>query len=262
MKAATKVKPDSKPDAVVFNFTDLRKRYEDLTVSVIAQCTFATESVGGQPAGPEGVRAFAQHHLELKGKELDEAVARILKEEIGERDITPEGGELKEKLTYGINVIRRDAIGPWLGSWMPKACLKAAASRLGYFTGIRGLKGDMAEFGSVQAVGLSLRDETHPERIYLVDAEKNIPVTTYFKRFPGRVSGPSGSKSIIHDSECVPPGTRFAFEYRFKGDRFTKPQEQVADIFAVAMIIGLGSVKAVDCGKFSINSLTISNLPK
>ena len=239
----------------VFSFKDLSARYQDLTCSVIARCVFATECVGGQPAGPEGIRAFAEHHLGLKGKELDEAVDRITTEEIGERDVNTEGGELKEKLTYGLNVVRGTVgKGPWLGNWMPKACLKAAGSRLGFFVGLRGLKGDMAELGQVNACGISLLEPDHPERIYVIDAVTGKGTATSWNRFAGSVTGPSGRKSIIHDSECLPAGSRFEFEYRFKSTKMTP--ENIADMYAVAMVIGLGSCKAMERGKFRVETLT------
>jgi hypothetical protein len=101
-----------------FSLADLTKRYQQITHSVTAECEFVTELVGGVPAKEEGVRAFVTHHLQLVGEEAEAAVQRILRDEIGERDTTPDGGEVQTKLTYGINVIRRDEHGPWVGDWM------------------------------------------------------------------------------------------------------------------------------------------------
>ena len=235
----------------IYGLDELQSRYNSFTNRVIAECSLATELVGGQPAGEEGVRGFIAHHLGLTGDAADQAYARIMQEEIGERNVPSETGELQEKLSYGINVIRRDGNGPYLGDWMIKACAKAAASRLGIFQDKRGSKGDMAEMGKVSACGISLRGR--PERIYLIDAEQDVPARTYFQKIMGRVQSPQGSKSIVNDSEHAPAGTRFAFQLQFYPGRIKK--EDVPDIFASMMIIGLGSAKAFERGKFSIQKL-------
>jgi hypothetical protein len=239
-----------------FSLDQLKGRYQRITASCIAECTLATECVGGVNADENGVRAFVTHHLGLVGSEAESAVARIVSEELGERDAPSETGELKEKLSYGINMIRRDQHGPWLGSWMVKACLKAAASRLGLYAQKKGTKGDMAEMGQAQGYGISLLDPEAPYKIYLIDKNSDTPATTRFSEFKGRVSSPQGSKSIVNHNECVPEGSRFSFEYRFYDGKLT--EDDVADIFASAMVIGLGSAKAFDRGKFSINKLTYS----
>lgn len=238
-----------------FTFSDLWNRYEDKTELVTAQCVLATELVGGQPAGPEGVTAYVKHHLKLEGEQAEEAIKRILQEEIGERDVPSETGELKEKLTYSVNVVRRSKYGPWLGDWMVKACLKAAASRLGIFQEKRGSKGDIAEMGTVRSNGISFMETDHPERIYLCDKSGKSPAQTYFQEFMGRVGTPQGSKSIVTDAECVATGSRFSFSLRFKPGRIT--QNDIVDIFACAMVIGLGSAKSFERGKFRIASLTV-----
>jgi len=76
---------------------------------------------------------------------------------------------------------------------------------------------------------------------------------TYFNAFRGRVQSPQGSKSIVNDAECVAPGSRFAFEFRFYPSRIKA--DDMADIFASAMVIGLGSCKSFERGKFRINEL-------
>jgi hypothetical protein len=242
------------PKAQVYSLQDLQQRYRTLTSVVFADCTLATELIGGMPADAAGVRLFVAHHLKLVDQELEDAVKRIMKEEIGERDVPAETGELKEKLSYGISVVRRDANGPWLGNWMIKACLKAAASRLGIFVQKRGSKGDVAEMGQMSANGVSRLDVARPERVYLCDPTGKAPAETYFQSFRGRVQSPAGSKSIVNDCECVAAGSRFGFEFRFYPARIKA--DDIADIFASAMIIGLGSGKAFERGKFSINSLT------
>jgi hypothetical protein len=238
----------------IFDTAALRERYTKMTKRAVAHCTLETELVGGMPADEDGVRAFVTHHLKLKGADAEVAVQRILKDEIGEKDVTPPAGEVQEKLTYGITVIRRDLSGPWLGDWMVKACLKAAASRLGLFAAKRGTKGDVAEMGRVHALGISRTTLDHPERIHLYDEGGN-PAKTYFKTFKGRVSTPNGSVSIVSDKECVPPGTRFKFEFRCYDGKLTP--DDLANIFAAAMNIGLGSAKAFECGKFRVDELVL-----
>ena len=236
-------------NTVQLTAADLEEAYVSLTIRAIAECTFVTDMVGGVPATEEGVRAFVAYQMKLEGDEAEKAAKRIMAEEIGEN--TPnlgEGEELEEREVYGINVIRHDEFAPWLGNWQVKACLKAAASRVGLFVKKRGSKGDMAEMGRVEAHGLSLLGD-HPERIHIIGP------ATRFEKFMGRVNTPQGSKSIVHWSEVMPAGSEFAFELRvgslqIKGDDLTKT-------FAVAQNIGLGSCKAMERGKFRVDRLEI-----
>lgn len=240
-----------------YTFNDLKARYEDKTASVQCFCTVATELVGGVPADEKAIRAFAEHHLGLANpEEREKAVQRILKEEVGELDITPELGEVKEKQVYGVNVVRRTNIGPWLGDWMVKACIKQAASRLGVFTEIRGSKGNFAEAGRVSAIGPSLKEADHTERIYVTNSGPDAPAHTYFKEFMGRVQSPRGAMSIIHHSECIAPGSRFAFEFRFLAGKVK--EEDIRDVMAMSMIMGLGSVRSMECGKFRIEKCVVN----
>ncbi len=254
-------------ETVEFQLSDFQKKFEDLTARAICQCTLVTDCVGGQPADEKGVRQFVEYHLKLVGTEAEEAVKRILSEEIGEKDILAlkasgeedEGAELKEREVYGINIVRRDKYGPWLGNWMIKACLKAAASRIGLFKKKLGTKGDLAEMGRAMAYGDSLRNQKRPDQIYVYDPRISItsktPVDTHYEKFMGRVTTPQGSKSIVHWSEVIPAGAKFDFEYRFGSTRFTK--DDVVGVFALAQNIGLGSVKAMERGKFQIDKMTL-----
>lgn len=241
-----------------FKSDDIRRRYEKMTSSAIAECELTSVLVGGVSADEDGIRSWVRHHLKLEGAEADSAVKRIMKEEIGERPVPSEEGELEERLTYGLNVIRRDDFGPWLGNWMVKACLKAAASRLGLFAKKKGSKGDLAEMGEVQAYGPSYvktsdYDEylAH-EKIHLISPDGDATETIYTK-FKGRVQTAKGSASIINDCECAPPGTRFSFEFRYFPGKIT--ENDLLDIFSAATVIGLGSCKAFERGKFKINDL-------
>lgn len=228
---------------------DFETRYQNLTGKVVAHCQLATELVGGMPADEDGLRAFGRYHLGLDGDELEAAVRRISKEEIGERNETPVLGEVEEKRVYGVNVIRRTQFGPYLGNWMIKACIKQAASRIKVFSDIRGTKGNFSEAARVYAVGESLVEPDNPERIYLIGPDC-APAKTEFKEFMGRVNGPKGATSIIHHSECAPPGTLFSFEYRFLSSGVK--EQDLADVMSMAMVCGLGSVKALERGKFRI----------
>lgn len=238
----------------VWNLEKLRERYEKRAAVVLCECTLATDLVGGLPAGREGVALFVKHQLQLEGDEAEKAIDRILKEEMGTVPIPDPEGELEEAVTKSVNMVRRDALGPFLASHMPKACIKTAASRLGLFMAKKGLKGDMSELGEARACGLSLLNLQYPGNIYFRDAESDAPPKTFFTEFKGRVQTPQGSVSIINNCECVPAGSRFDFEFRFLDGKL--PEEGVVDIMSLAMVIGLGSCKAFDRGKFSIQRLT------
>ncbi len=237
---------------------DLDTCYEDMTNRLVAECEFTTELVGGMAADRAGIEAFCRHHLKLEGPALESAVERIQSEEIGERKrAVAEDAELEEKLTYGVCVIRRDIFGPWLGNWMVKSCLKAAASRLGLFTAKRGSKGDIIEMGRVHAHGISL----HPSvpqpvvHIHLMDPDGTTGAPTYYHDLRGRVTTPAGSMSIISDRECVDAGTRFGWEFRWYAGKIGN--DDMARIVAAMECIGLGSARSFERGKFQIRSLTI-----
>jgi hypothetical protein len=237
---------------------DLAEVYETETRRIVAECEFTTELVGGQPGDEKAIRAFVAHHLGIPAgtEDHEQAVKRILKHEVGKRETTPDTGEVREEEVYGVNVIRRDETGPWLGNWMAKAALKAASSRLGLFRtkGKIGAKGDMAEMGRVIGTGKSAGPTPTPERIYLYRADGG-KVETVYKTFMGRVNTPQGAKSIVHHSEVAPPGTRFAFELRVPFDRLT--EQDLMRVFAYVGQIGLGSAKALERGKFKVLSLDI-----
>ena len=241
-----------------FTLDNLRQRYEQRTLLAVADCTLSTDLVGGVPASDEGLRMFAQHQLGLKGKALEEAVTRIKAEEIANRNLQTDEDELVEVSSLGINLIRRDEHGPWLGDWMIKACLKAAASRIGLFVQKRGSKGAMAEFGEVQAHGISLNGD--PRHIYPRSPDGKKAAQTEFQHFRGSVSSPQGRRSIVNKSECVPAGSRFSFAFRCQNGALST--EDLADVLACSMVIGLGSCKSFERGKFSIQKLTIANQSK
>lgn len=249
-----------KTTVTTYTQADLDGYYEGMTNRLVAECEFTTELVGGMAADRDGIEAFCRHHLHLEGEAVEAAVTRIMDEEIGERKkAAAEDAELEEKLTYGVCIIRRDTFGPWLGNWMVKACLKAAASRLGLFVDKRGSKGDVIEMGRVHAHGISYHSQvpqphTH---IHLIEPAEDGAggATTYFHDFRGRVSTPAGSMSIISDRECVDAGTRFGFEFRWYAGKIGG--EDMARIISAMECIGLGSAKAFERGKFAVRSMTV-----
>jgi len=235
-------------------FEDLEQRYEELTASIHCECVLATEMVGGQPAGEEGVRQFVAHHLKLTGDEAEKAVKRILHEEL--ESVTPPEGEIPEGRVYGLRSLRRTEHGPYLGDWMIKACIKVAASRLNIFQTMRGTKGNFAEAGRVRAWKYSLADTAHPNLVYLRNSGDSVPAHSYHKEFMGRVQTPKGPVSIIHQSECAEPGSRFAFEFRFPKGKLK--EEDLKDVLAMMMIVGIGSARSLECGKFRITNAEIN----
>lgn len=236
-------------EALRGTFEDLQQLFNSYTHRVVCKCEAMTPIVGGVSATESGIRNFIKHQLGLEDPdEIDKAYQRICKEELGQRDLDTPGGELKEQLTYGINVIRRTSVGPWLGNWMIHANIKLAMSQLGVFQIKRGSKGNVAEGGVVRPHGISKLDN-RPECVYLIGPDDK-PAETYFDEFKGRVANAQGSKSIVHHSECAPPGTRFEYEFRFLGTKLST--DDVIQALSLAMNVGLGSTKALGSGKFRI----------
>ena len=241
---------------VMYNYQDLRDAYEKLTACATAQCTFTTPQVGGISPDEKGVDDFVKYQLKLGGEEAEATASRIKRQELpysSNNDPNVEEGELDEKATYGVRVIRRDERGPWLGNWMIHACLKVAASRTQLFVKKRGSKGDFIEIGEVRSTLFSKGENA--QRVYLVNGDGEA-APTEFKQFKGRVNLPSGSTSIVEDREVMQPGARFAFEFRYKPTKITN--EEIVKVFAAAMVVGLGSSKSFGNGKFRIDELTIS----
>ncbi len=246
-----------------FTEQDIAKAYEELTQPILLEGEFTTELVGGMPADDEGLKNFVKYVLKLDGEEADKEVKRIRVEELGSRDV-PQSDEddIKEKKTYGVNVVRRDDEGSWIGNWMVKACMKAAAKRLSLTSQKRGsknqpgVKGDLAEFCRVMPVGKSDKN-TGRDRIHLFASNGNgNKIQTSFKEFMGSVFTPQGRRSIVHHSECVPVGTRFHCEIRLpKNSQLTT--NDVVNIVALMGEIGLGSAKALERGKFKTICLEI-----
>lgn len=240
-----------------YTMKDLNAVYSAYCGSATAVCRLTREIVGGQPASDDGIRAFAKHHLKIADDQIEAAVARIKGEEIGERDTTPATGEVREKESYGLNVLRHSEFGPWIGDWQIKAALKQATSRLGLFVAKRGTKGDIAEMGKVSACGISLHG---PEfQIHLIDAVTDGACATEYQKFLGRVNTPSGAKSIVNDAQTAPIGTRFSFRFQWFDGKLT--EKDIVSIFSALTVVGLGSAKSLERGKYEIESLDIE-IPK
>lgn len=239
-----------------FSLSDLEDAYQERTAVVRCECTFSTEAVGGQPADEEGVRQFVVHHLGITDEaEREKAVHRILTEEL--QDVRPAEGEVEESKLYGLRSLRRTKSGVYLGDWMIKACIKNAASRLEIFKQIRGTKGNFAEAGRVRAWKYSLQEPEHPNFIFVRNSADQ-PCHCYHKEFMGRVQTPAGQASIIHHSECIEIGSRFAFEFRFIPGKVR--EEDMRDTLAMTMVVGLGSARSLERGKFSIDYAEIDGL--
>jgi hypothetical protein len=241
-----------------FSAADLENRYQDLTNSAKVTIRFTTDYYGGQPADDKGLKAFVEHHLGLEGQAADEAVSRIKKEELGEKDTTPEGGEIIEKQVYGVNRVRRDDEGPWIGNWQIKACIKAAASRLGIFMKKRGSKGDLSEMTRVVPIGESKKTE-HPDRIhfYAFKPGAGSEINTEYREVLGSVGTPQGKKSISCHTEIVPRGTMASFEMRYPGAKLS--DDSILDIFSAIGNIGLGSARSFENGLFRVEELEIDS---
>lgn len=253
-------------------FEELLDVYAGMTRTVSCECELATEMLGGVPAGEKELATYVKHALRLEGTEALNAIERIRDVELNQvksveivekAEKEASEGDLEEKQTIGVNLIRRDAHGPWIGDWMIKACLKAAASRVGLFVAKRGVKGDIAELGQVMGIGVSKAPPEIPtglfsgSRIYLRDSSGEKPAATDFQILRGSVSTPKGRTSIHVKSEFVPVGSRFDFSVMFHKGRIT--DKDIKEIFAAAMVIGVGSAKAFEKGKFRINKLTIED---
>jgi hypothetical protein len=239
----------SKQKVVKYTLEEFQRRYQKLTNFVRCECEFAAPCVGGVPADEDGIRAFIKHVMRIdKPDEIEAMLRRIKSEEIGEKRVDQAEDELEEKLTYGVNVIRRTKHGPWIGNWMIQANLKCAVSRLGHFVHVKGLKGGMAECGHAIPYGQSKKDEDN-RHIYLYNGDKEVE--TYWDQCRGVVNTPKGKQSIVRDQECAKPGTKFAYEFRFVGQK-KFDLEAMLDSLAMAMIIGIGSSKSLGNGNYKI----------
>jgi hypothetical protein len=223
----------------------------------VVHCKFVRPHAGGIPADEKGVCGFVEHHLKLvpETKEFKEAVKRIMEEEIGSSNTTPEEGELEDEHVYQLNVIRRNGHGPYLLEHMIKAAMKVAASKLGIFQAKRGSKGDMAEVGTVLAYGKSLQNPQRPWEIYL--HKKGKPVKTHYQKIQGSVNTPKGRKSVQHHTEITEEGVEFSFEFRWMENKLKA--SDIPKILATARVVGIGSCRSLGYGEFEVLSLEVAN---
>jgi len=234
---------------------DLDALMEKTRAKAIVECEFLRECAGGVPAGEKGLAAFVEHHLGLvpDTPDFEDAIKRIEKEEIGERETTAEGGEVDTAEVYQVNVIRHSEHGAYLAEHQIKALLKQAASRIGLFVARRGSKGDLAEMGTVLAHGDSLQDPTRPWEIHLRNGDG--AASTRYQEISGSVNSPKGKKSIMHHTEVAAEGSRFSFALLWP-DTKLKADDLVSTI-AAATQIGLGSCLSLGYGRFRVNNLEI-----
>ena len=235
---------------MILHEDNFEKMYRGQTKRATIHICTTREVVGGLPADEAGILALVKNHLKITDeKEQKKAVKRIMKEEIGETDVTPEEGALGDSSIYGVCVVRRSEHGVWLGDWMFKAMIKQSATQVGMFAKKHGTKGHVAEAGRIQAHGPSKLG--NPYEIYAVDGDGN-PTKTYFKEFKGNVSTPMGRRSIVSHKECIPVGTHFHFTFDWVGRKLDG--NDLSEIFAMARQVGVGSAKAYETGKFEVVS--------
>jgi len=235
------------------NESHFEKLYRGQTKRATIHIRTTREIVGGLPADEKGVTAFVKSYLGVTDpKEQQEAVQRILHEEIGERDATPEEGALVDSNVYGVCVVRRTEHGPWIGDWMFKAMIKQSSTQVGMFAQKRGTKGHVAEAGRIQAAGPSIKGK--PYEVHAVK-EDGTPVETYYKEFKGNVNTPLGRRSIVSHKECLPVGSEFYFVFDWVGRKLNG--DDLAEIFAMARQVGIGSAKTFETGKFQIVSFEV-----
>ncbi len=206
---------------------------------------------GGMPADDKGLANFVSHVMGLEAgtKESDEAISRIKKDEIGQEDTTPDGGEVKTEKVYAVNIIRRSEHGPFILEHMVKAMLKQAASRATSKNAEPGVKNELSEGSVIVAHGDSLQDPARPWEIYL--RQNGGPTETEFLKVQGAVGDPKGGKrSISSDVEVAVEGSEFEFEIRYQG-RKLKP-DYLRNVVWAASQMSVGSCKAKEFGKFEV----------
>ena len=212
--------------------------------------------VGGQPANDEQLKQYIQYWLKIDpaDPEFKKTYDRIKKEEIGHAE--PEKGEeskeLEDKKVYGINCLRKDEKGVYILNHMVHAMIKQTASRLGMMMIKKsnlGAKGDLAEMGKVQAIGISLLSPAEPWKIYAVGPDGQAP-TTHFETLRGSVSTSSGRMSIMYDAEMLDAGAFFAFRFSWASGRLSC--SDLAQVIANTTNVGLGSGRSLGFGRFRI----------
>src|ERR1035437_436678 len=181
--------------------------------------TFKSEVLGGLPASENGIRAFVTHHLHLVGEGADEAVQRILTQEV-RKDTTKPGDEVAEIESYAVNVLPRMESGiPFIGTWQVRAMIKQCASRLGLLMAKRGAKGDISEGMWVHPRGAS-KLGTFRE-IGIIGPDGKPFSQRLYRKVMGNVGTPSGRASIVSDREYAPIGSHIEFTLQWPAGKLT-----------------------------------------
>jgi hypothetical protein len=253
--------------AKVVHYTqaDLDQVLGRIRSKLVCKLRFMQTVLGTQPATQSGLEAFVQHVRGIDPQRKDgdrknpptnpEFIAEVerIKKEIGERNDTPEQGEVEEKKVYGVNVVRQSEHGPYLAAHMLKAAIKQAASRLGIFEKKRGSKGDMSEVGEVFAEADSRQAKDRPWEIYL--RKNGAAAKTYFDTERGTVSTPQGKKSIQYEGEHVEEGAEVEFSYHWPAKRVS--EKDIVEVMAVMTAVNIGGGRSIGHGKFEVVSLTV-----
>jgi hypothetical protein len=242
----------TKPETMTFDQKRLNEALAKFRSTIKVKCRFLLPFAGGVPASDKALEAFIEHHLHLvpETDAFKETFSRIRHEEIGERDTTPEQGEVSTQTIYAVNIVRSTPDGPFISAHQIKACLKQACSRLGMFNarGKMGSKGDVAELGSVCASGDSIGNPDAPWEIMLRKDGK--PAPTHFDLISGTVGTPKGKKSIQHHTQVVEAGSEFEFTISWPSERLS-PDDMMLAIAAMTQI-GLGSCLSLAYGRFEV----------
>jgi hypothetical protein len=241
---------------------ELDDLFNEGRISIDMTCRVLRGLVGGQPATEEEVEAYIKFHLKIDplsdADEFQKTKKRIMTEELNQT-IVPDGAEVINEKVYSINAVRKSALGVWLGNWMMQACIKQTASRLGLLIhksqggGKLGPKGDLAEMGRVEAIGISLVDPARPWEVHFRDPSSKGPATTHYETLRGSVDTAKGKMSIMYQAEVVDEGSLFSLRFSWPAGRLTA--QDMCRIAANTRNVGLGSARSLGWGRFQILDL-------
>jgi hypothetical protein len=253
-----KAKKTNKEEWTRYSQTDLDEILSVKEDVVLVKGRLVREMAGGIGADDESIKAFVTHHLGIPADSdsFDAAVARILKEEIGERDVNKElvdagEHELSTKEVYQVKVIRQSDHGPFILEHMLKAMIKVAGTRMELFMKKRGSKDDIIHLGLVRAHGTSLQNPDRPWEIYL--RNNGGPAKTKFNKIQGNVQGQQGKRSISHHTEVTEEGAEFEFTFRYPHRKLKR--EDIVLLMAAFSRIKLGSCLSLGYGEIEITEL-------
>ncbi len=225
--------------------------------SAVVRCRLLRPMAGGMSADIGGLAQFVEHHLKIDptSPEFTKTIERIQREEIGEKDVTPEGVEEKELKVYSVKTVRKSELGCWLGSWQIKALIKQVATRNGLTRAVWGTKDDLKEFSTVEAYGLSRKKDDRPFEIYLCTPDGQ-PAPTKWLEIKGSPKNMQGQRvSIMTHSLVVDEGA--IFEYKFRPAQGKLNEQQVLELLGCTQVVGQGSALSMGYGMFAVESITI-----